>query len=142
MAGRRRYQGGEEPTRGDPGRATRPKTSEGGDNGYFLNFNSNKRSVTLNLKQPRGKKIFLDLVKLGDIVAENMGPKTLDRLGLGYDVLSDVNPRIILAPDQGFWLLGPLQRLQELRQHRPGYWRFHDGDGLAGWASGQARELP
>jgi formyl-CoA transferase len=97
----------EEPTRGDPGRASRPKTSEGGDNGYFLNFNSNKRSVTLDLKQPRGKKILLELVKLGDIVAENMGPKALERLELGYDSLSDVNPRIILAQIKGFGSWGP-----------------------------------
>lgn len=92
----------EEPTRGDPGRATRPRSPEGGDNGYFLNFNSNKRSVTLNLKEPRGKEIVLELVKLGDIVVENMGPQALERLGLGYSVLSEVNPRVVLAQIKGF----------------------------------------
>jgi formyl-CoA transferase len=92
----------EEPTHGDPGRATRPKSPEGGDNGYFLNFNSNKRSVTLNLKEPRGKEILLELVELGDVVVENMGPQALERLGLGYSVLSEVNPRVILAQIKGF----------------------------------------
>ncbi len=97
----------EEPTRGDPGRATRPRSPEGGDNGYFLNFNSNKRSVTLDLKHERGREILLNLVEVGDVVAENMGPNTLDRLGLGYDVLSGINPRIVLAQIKGFGSWGP-----------------------------------
>jgi len=96
----------EEPTHGDPGRFSN-SNMPGVDSGYFLNLNSNKRSVALDLKQPRGKDIFFELVRQGDIVAENLAPGTLERLGLGYDVLSEVNPKIILARIKGFGTYGP-----------------------------------
>jgi formyl-CoA transferase len=96
----------EEPTHGDPGRgAGRP--SEYADSSYFLNLNNNKRSVTLNLKSDEGRRIFLELVKQGDIVAENLAPNALERLGLGYDVLKAANPKIILARIKGFGTYGP-----------------------------------
>ena len=96
----------EEPTRGDPGRAAGPQ-EEGVDSYYFLLLNANKRSATLNLKDPEGRQIFLDLVKDADIVAENMAPGVLERLKLGYDTLREVNPRIILARIKGFGTYGP-----------------------------------
>ena len=98
----------EELTYGDPGRTSRPYDSDPTvDSGYFINLNSNKRSITLDLKQARGKEIFFDLVKEADVVAENMAPGTLERLGLDYDHLSAVNPRIILARIKGFGTYGP-----------------------------------
>ena len=96
----------EEPTHGDPGRYGNSNIP-GVDSGYFINLNSNKRSVALDLKQARGKDIFFELVRQGDIVAENLAPGTLERLGLGYDVLSEVNPKIILARIKGFGTYGP-----------------------------------
>ena len=96
----------EEPTHGDPGRRG-GRNTPGPDSGYFINLNANKRSITLDLKQPRGREIFLGLVKKGDVVAENLAPNALERLGLGYDVLSQVNPRIILARINGFGTYGP-----------------------------------
>ncbi|MCI0439212.1 MAG: CoA transferase [Chloroflexi bacterium] len=96
----------EEPTHGDPGR--RLQISENKiDSSYFLNLNCNKRSITLNLKTEQGKEIFFELVKQGDIVAENLAPHALERLGLAYDALSKVNPRIILARVKGFGTYGP-----------------------------------
>ena len=63
----------EEPTRGDPGRTAMASPSgNGADSSYFLNLNSNKRSITLNLKSEEGRGIFFDLVRQADIVAENM----------------------------------------------------------------------
>ena len=96
----------EELTHGDPGRFGNTDIP-GVDSGYFINLNGNKRSITLDLKQERGREIFFDLVKQGDIVTENLAPGTLERLGLGYDVLSEVNPRIILARIKGFGTYGP-----------------------------------
>lgn len=96
----------EEPTRGDPGRNVMGPT-ENGDASYFINLNSNKKSVTLNLKTETGKQMFLDLVKQGDIVAENLAPHALERLGLDYDVLKEANPGIILARIKGFGTYGP-----------------------------------
>ena len=96
----------EAPGRGDPGRKVR-QDGTGFDSYYFMTLNANKRSITLDLKSEEGKLIFFDLVRKGDIVAENMGPGTLERLGLGYDVLSKINPRIILARVKGFGTYGP-----------------------------------
>ena len=96
----------EAPGRGDPGRAS-TTDKPGLDSPYFLSLNSNKRSLALNLKSEKGKEIFFDLVRKADVVTENQGPGTLERLGLGYDVLREVNPRIILGRIKGFGTYGP-----------------------------------
>jgi formyl-CoA transferase len=96
----------ESPGSGDPGR-TLSSVPDEFDSFYFLVLNSNKRSVTLDLKSERGKDLFFDLVRESDVVAENLGPGTLERLGLGYEVLKKVNPRIVLAQIKGFGTYGP-----------------------------------
>ena len=107
----------EQPNVGDPGRGV---AGGEGDSPYFIHYNSNKRSVTLNLKSDKGKEMFFEMVRQGDIVAENLAPGTLERLGLGYDVLAEVNPSIILAQSQGVRHIRPIQPLQELRPGRSG----------------------
>ena len=98
----------EEPTRGDPGRtAMISPEGNGADSSYFLNLNSNKRSITLNLKSEEGRGIFFDLVKQADIVAENMAPGAIERLGVGWEALKEANPRVILARIKGFGTYGP-----------------------------------
>ncbi len=94
----------EQPGVGDPGRHTEPGR---GDSLYFLTFNGNKRSVTLNLKSDEGRRIFLDLVKRFDVVTENFTLGTMEKLGLGYDVLRAANPAIIYATIKGFGTTGP-----------------------------------
>ncbi len=96
----------EQPGVGDPGRRNRADLPQV-DSFYYILLNANKRSVTLDLKSDKGKKLFLELVKRGDVVAENMAPGTLERLGLGYDVLSAANPKIVLARIKGFGTYGP-----------------------------------
>ncbi|MFY0691717.1 MAG: CoA transferase [Paracoccaceae bacterium] len=82
----------------------------GSRDGYdMLNLHRNKRSMTLNLKHPEGKALFLDMVKHADIVVENFRPKVKNRLGLDYEALSAVNPRIILASISGFGQDGPYE---------------------------------
>lgn len=100
----------EQPNVGDPGRGVAAGQDGAGDSVYFIHYNSNKRSVTLNLKTGEGRRMFFDLVRQGDIVAENLAPGTLERLGLGYEVLSDANPKIILARVKGFGTYGPYSR--------------------------------
>lgn len=78
-----------------------------GESTYYLSANRNKRSVTLNLKQEEGKKIFLDLVKQADVVLENFKTGTMDRLGLGYRDLEKVNPKIIMCSVTGYGQTGP-----------------------------------
>ena len=101
----------EEPTKGEPGRSVQGVPGDM-DSSYFLNLNNNKRSVGLNLKTDKGRKIFFELVKQGDIVAENLAPGALERLGLSYDVLKEVNPKIILARIKGFGTYGPYSNIK------------------------------
>ena len=74
-------------------------------------LNSNKESVVLDLKQPRGKEIFLALVEKADVVIENFAAGVMDRLGIGYDVLSKLNPRLVYGGSSGFGLDGPYRDL-------------------------------
>ena len=81
--------------------------------GYeFLVVNTNKRGITLNLKHEKGKQLFLDLVKTADVVVENFSIGVMDRLGLSYDRLREVNPRIIYASSKGYGEDGPSAHLR------------------------------
>lgn len=73
----------------------------------FLAQNSNKKSCTLNLKDERGREIFKKLVAISDIVVENFRPGVMDRLGVGYSVLKEINPRLIYCAISGFGQTGP-----------------------------------
>ena len=77
------------------------------DSYFFLLLNNNKKSTTLDLKNPKGIELFKTLVKEADIMAENRGPGAMDRLGLGYEDLKKINPRLIYASVKGFGSFGP-----------------------------------
>ena len=96
----------EEPGVGDRTRHERA-TEPGLDSFYYLVFNSNKRSLTLNLKSEEGCDIFRRLVGLSDVVVENYGPGRMDRFGLGYDTLQEANSRVVYATIKGFGTYGP-----------------------------------
>jgi formyl-CoA transferase len=72
------------------------------DSLYFTMLNSNKKSITLNLKEARGKEIFVDLVKRSDVLVENFGPGTIERLGFSWETLNEINPKLIFASIKGF----------------------------------------
>jgi crotonobetainyl-CoA:carnitine CoA-transferase CaiB-like acyl-CoA transferase len=91
----------ENPGRGDPGRRLRPGKPDD-DPWYFNQFNVNKKSITLNLKSPRGLEIVKEMIKKADIVAENMAPGTIERLGLDYESVKKLNPGIIYCQIKGF----------------------------------------
>src|SRR5207302_9566104 len=95
-----------EPPGGEAGRLAL-SDKKGEDAWFFLLLNSNKKGVTLNLKAPRGRAMFEGLVKTADVVVENMGPGAMERLGLGYESLRKLNPRIIAASVKGFGSTGP-----------------------------------
>ena len=95
----------EEPTGGDVAR--RNMADEHGDSLFFLILNANKRSLTLNLKSDEGKQLFKQLIAESDVLVENFAPGALDRLGLGYDVLKEINPGLIYATIKGFGTYGP-----------------------------------
>ena len=94
----------ERPGVGDPGRHVAGPQS---DSIYFLSFNHNKKSVAIALDTPEGRDLFLKLVPKVDVVVENFSLGTMEKLGLGYDVLKAANPAIIYATIKGFGTYGP-----------------------------------
>ena len=99
----------ENPKTGDPGRRLRPGQPDD-DPWYFHQFNANKKSVTLNLKSPRGLEIVKELLKKADITVENMAPGTIERLGLGYDTVKELNPAIDYCQVKGFGAGSPYEK--------------------------------
>ncbi|MBT3536515.1 MAG: formyl-CoA transferase [Rhodospirillaceae bacterium] len=95
----------EEPTGGDVAR--RNMADEHGDSLFFLVLNANKRSLTMNLKTDEGKELFKKLIAESDVLIENFSPGALDRLGLGYEVLKEINPGLVYATIKGFGTYGP-----------------------------------
>lgn len=109
-----------EPPQGvDPNEAMFAANRRGGD---FQNINRNKRSMTLNLKKPGALDILMRLVKDADVLVENWRPEVKHKLGLDYDSLAKVNPRIILASISGFGQDGPMAS-------RPGFDQIVQGMG-------------
>jgi formyl-CoA transferase len=96
----------EQPGVGDDTRAWGPPFLNG-ESAYFFSVNRNKRSVTLNLKDPRGRAIARELVKRSDVLVENFKPGTLAKLGLDWDVLRTDNPRLVFCAISGFGRTGP-----------------------------------
>lgn len=95
----------EKPDGGDVTRSNFPRYK--GESTYFLSHNRNKRSVTLDFRKPGAKEIFLRMAKDADVVVENFRAGTMEKMGLGYDVLKTVNPGIILTRISGFGQTGP-----------------------------------
>ena len=90
-----------EPPSGEQSRRTfseRPDV----DSVFFCLLNMNKKGITLNLKSERGRKVFEDLIRQADVLVENLGPGSIERLGFGYEQLAKINPRIINASVKGF----------------------------------------
>ena len=97
----------EEPGAGDPMRAMGPPFLPGGESAYFLAINRNKKSLALDLATPAGRGVFLELAAQADVVWENFRPDVMSRLGLGYDVLSALNPRLVMCSLSAYGQDGP-----------------------------------
>ncbi|MDU2065967.1 MAG: CaiB/BaiF CoA-transferase family protein [Sporomusaceae bacterium] len=98
----------ETPNTGDDSRAFGPFV--GKESAYFMSLNRGKRSMTLNLKEEKAKEIFKEMVKKADVVLENYRPGTMEKFGLGYDVLKEINPKIIYTACSGFGHTGPYSK--------------------------------
>ena len=96
----------EEPGRGDVARYSQRDRPDA-DALFFLAFNANKRSLTLNLKHPSGQDVFRALLQTADVLLENFGPGVIERLGFGYPAVREINPRLVYASIKGFGTYGP-----------------------------------
>lgn len=97
----------EPPGSGDQTRGSMGFKMKGADSLGFLNMNRNKRSIALDLKTEAGKEVLKTLAQDADILVENYRPGALRRLGLGYEVLKDINPRLVYTSISGFGQTGP-----------------------------------
>lgn len=102
----------EQPVKGDDTRHFGPFKND--ESIYYITNNRNKKGITLNLREPKAKEMFKEMVKQADVVIENYRPGTMEKLGLGYETLKEVNPGIIYASISGF---GHYGRYKD----RPGY---------------------
>jgi len=84
-----------------------------GESISFLSFNRNKRSIALNLKDTKANKVAIDIIAKADILVENFRPGVMDRLGLGYDDMIKINPKLVYCSSSGYGSSGPYL-------HRPG----------------------
>ena len=96
----------ERPGVGDPTRRMPPHTTKD-QSAYFMALNRNKKSLTLDLKGPEGKEIFCGLTRKADVVMNNFTPGTMEKLGLGYEDLKKINPKIVWASVTGYGQTGP-----------------------------------
>lgn len=95
----------ERPGGGDDSRTYTPFVKS--ESAYFMSINRGKKSITLDLKHPKGKEIAVELAKRSDVLVENFKPGVMDSLGLGYEALKEINPRLVYASISGFGYTGP-----------------------------------
>lgn len=100
------------PDKGDDSRSFPPFKE--GQSTYFMNFNRNKKSIVLNLKEPSDVNTFLEIIKSMDVLVENFRPGTMEKMGLGYERLKKINNQLIYASISGFGHYGPYK-------DKPGY---------------------
>ncbi|NLC04690.1 MAG: CoA transferase, partial [Tissierellia bacterium] len=98
----------EMPVIGDDARHFGPYMNS--ESAYFMSLNRNKRSITLNLKTAKGKEVLLEMVKKVDVLVENFRPGTMEKLGLGYEELKVINPKLIYAASSGYGHTGPYSK--------------------------------
>lgn len=124
----------EHPVGGDALRRFGTPTARG-DTLTWLSESRNKRSVTLNLQRPEGAQLFKDLVAKADVLCENFRPGTLEKWGLGWDVLSQINPGLIMLRVTGYGQTGPYK-------DRPGFARIAHAVGGISYLAGMPKGTP
>ncbi len=124
----------EQPGRGDDTRGWGPPFVNG-ESAYFLSVNRNKKSLTLNLKEEEGKKIFYSLSETADVIVENFRPGTTEKLGVSYEDIRNLSERIVYCSISGFGQSGPYKL-------RPGYDLILQGMGGLMTMTGEEKRPP
>ncbi|HUS79349.1 MAG TPA: CoA transferase [Patescibacteria group bacterium] len=119
-----------EPPWGGLGRISQGGQMYGGMSSTFHHLNLNKKAIAVNTKEPEGLDLVKELIKKADVVVQNFAPGAMERMGLGYDVLKELNPKIIYAALSGFGQTGPYTS-------RPSYAVI--AEAMAGYALAQGR---
>jgi crotonobetainyl-CoA:carnitine CoA-transferase CaiB-like acyl-CoA transferase len=109
-----------------------PATKNVNRSGSFMEINAGKRGISLNLKHPRAKDLLIELIKGADMVIEGFSPGTMDRMGLGYDRLREINPRIIYVQQSGMGQIGTYGRLRSFGPTAQAFSGLSDMSGLPG----------
>nr|VFK38933.1 MAG: succinyl-CoA:(S)-malate CoA-transferase subunit B [Candidatus Kentron sp. SD]VFK43212.1 MAG: succinyl-CoA:(S)-malate CoA-transferase subunit B [Candidatus Kentron sp. SD]VFK78984.1 MAG: succinyl-CoA:(S)-malate CoA-transferase subunit B [Candidatus Kentron sp. SD] len=125
----------EHPLGGDPCRHFGSATNRNGDTLAWLSEARNKKSVTLDLRNPEGAEIFKRFVEKSDVLCENFRPGTLEKWGLGWEVLRKVNPGLVMLRVSGYGQTGPYR-------DRPGFARIAHAVGGLAYLAGMPRETP
>ena len=128
-------------SRGDVGRYV-PPFAEGEDSLFFEAFNRNKKSISLDLRRPEARGVLEDLVRVSDVVYSNLRGDQPARLGITYDALKDVNPRIVCCSLSGFGMTGPRAARGRLRLHDAGARRVDGAHRRSRRAADEERALP
>ncbi len=122
----------ERPGTGDPTRSEMCDIPDS-DSLYYLQLNSNKKSLTLNVKTPEGKQILTDLIKEADIFVENLHPGAVEKMGFGWDDVHKINPRCIMGSIKGF---NPVSRFADVKAFEPVAQCAGGAAATTGWFSG------
>lgn len=125
----------EQPGAGDTMRKFGTPTARDGDTLAWLSEARNKRSLTLDLRNAEGKALFLRLLQQSDVLCENFRPGTLEKWGLGWDVLSAANPRLVMLRVSGYGQTGPYRE-------RPGFARIAHAFGGLSYLAGEPGGTP
>ncbi len=107
-----------------------PATKNVNRSGSFMEINSGKRGVSLNLKHPRAKELLIELIKDADMVIEGFSPGTMDRMGLGYERLREINPKIVYVQQSGMGQIGTYGRLRSFGPTAQAFSGLSDMSGL------------
>ena len=107
-----------------------PPTKNVDRSGSFMEINSGKRSLSLNLKHPRAKELLIELIRDADMVIEGFSPGTMDRMGLGYERLREINPRIVYVQQSGMGQIGTYGRLRSFGPTAQAFSGLSDMSGL------------
>jgi crotonobetainyl-CoA:carnitine CoA-transferase CaiB-like acyl-CoA transferase len=107
-----------------------PATRNVNRSGSFMEINAGKRGISLNLKHPRAKELLIELIGDADMVIEGFSPGTMDRMGLGYDRLREINPRIVYVQQSGMGQIGTYGRLRSFGPTAQAFSGLSDMSGL------------
>ncbi|NIM65330.1 MAG: CoA transferase [Candidatus Latescibacteria bacterium] len=124
----------ERPDMGDDTRTWGPPFA-GGESAYYLCCNRNKKSITIDLKNPRGAELVKDLAKVSDVLVENFTPGLMKRVGLDYETLCEINPRLVYCSITAYGQDGPYS-------NRPGYDMVLSAVGGLMWITGEKGGKP